>query len=303
MQYWRVQSLIDTPKIPRQSIIGLGFFDGFHRGHQALLTQAKSFKKPVMMLTFDRNPKWNRSAFLLTPPALRQSLFEASRVDGLIEIEFNDGIRLAPPQAFIEFLNSLNPFAVISGSDFKFGHQAQGDVSLLKHQALFEVVTVSDVMVGQEKISSSRILQLLEQGNIQQANHLLGRSYRIQGTVGHGFKQGRTIGFPTANIMISEPYALPKTGVYATEIRIGDRLYASMANLGFHPTLNPLTQKTLEVHIFQFDQSIYDQHVEVRFLEFLRDERKFESLDALKQQLQQDARTALTVYQTLSRTK
>jgi riboflavin kinase/FMN adenylyltransferase len=301
MQYWQVKSLDDRPNIPHGSVLCLGFFDGFHRGHQALLNHAKTFIKPVVMISFDRNPKWNRSEFVLTPPALRKQLFEDFSVDGFIELQFNDAIRLAPPEVFLAFLTSLKPSAVISGYDYKFGYRASGDVRLLKSQNNFQVITLDDVKDGEDKISSSRIFSYLEQGNIVNANRLLGRPYAIQGHVGHGFKKGRTIGFPTANIILSESFYLPKTGVYLTEVIVEGKVYSSMANLGFHPTLNALTQKTLEVHLFDFNQSIYDQTVEVRFLDYLRDEQKFASLDALKQQLHHDAQNAKERYRKFMR--
>jgi riboflavin kinase/FMN adenylyltransferase len=299
MQYLPVTSLDQRLTIPKDSIICLGFFDGFHRGHQALVKHAKTFLKPVVMLSFDRNPKWNRSEFVLTPTSLRKQLFEASSVDGFIELQFNDTIRLAPPETFLAFLTSLKPYAVISGHDYKFGYRASGDVGLLKSQAQFQVITLDDVNENEEKISSSRIFSYLEQGNILNANRLLGRPYAIQGHVGHGFKKGRTIGFPTANIVLSESFYLPKTGVYLTEIKVEGKVYSSMANLGYHPTLNALTQKTLEVHLFDFNQSIYDQTVEVRFLDYLRDEQKFVSLEALKEQLHRDAHSAKERYRQL----
>ncbi len=302
MRVWKVSSLEEHPLIPQGSIICLGFFDGFHRGHQALVQHAQSFKKPVVILTFDRNPKWNRPECLLTPPRLRNQLFEQTQLDGLMEIQFNDLIRRSAPMQFIQFLKAIKPHAVVSGSDFKFGFQAQGDVALLKKEATFDVITFDDVLEGKEKISSTRIFQLLEEGKLIEVNRLLGRSYCVQGQVGHGFKKGRTIGFPTANIMIADPYCLPKTGVYLTEVGLGTDRYVGMANLGFHPTINALKQKTLEVHIFDFDRSIYDQHVEIRFLDFLREEQKFQSIEELKRQLLKDAAHARKRYERLSHT-
>jgi riboflavin kinase/FMN adenylyltransferase len=302
MRVWKVTSLEEHPPIPQGSIICLGFFDGFHRGHQALVERAQTLKKPVVILTFDRNPKWNRPECLLTPPTLRLQLFEQAQLDGLMEIQFNDAIRQSSPMQFIQFLQAIKPHAVISGSDFKFGFQAQGNVALLKKEAPFKVIIFDDVLQGKERISSSRIFQLLEEGKLIEVNQLLGRSYCVQGQVGHGFKKGRTIGFPTANIMIADPYCLPKTGVYLTEVRLGTDRYVGMANLGFHPTINALKQKTLEVHLFDFDRSIYDQHVEVRFLDYLREERKFQSIEDLKQQLLKDAAHARKRYEALSHT-
>lgn len=302
MQYWQVTSLKEHLDIPPQSVLCLGFFDGFHRGHQALVEYAKSFHHPVIILSFDRNPKWNRTDFELTPPHLRKKLFQSAQVDGFIELQFNEAIRVAPPQQFIEFLISLNPYAVVSGHDYKFGHKASGNVTLLQSQSKFLVLTVDDIKDGEDKVSSSRIVACLEQGHIVEATRLLGRPYVIQGQVGHGFKQGRTIGFPTANILITQPFLLPKTGVYLTEVFIEGSWYAGMANLGFHPTINPLSQKTLEVHLFDFNQSIYDHPVDIRFLDYLRDEQKFPSVEALKVQLHHDAQEAIARYRLIKRT-
>lgn len=283
------------------SALAIGNFDGMHLGHQALLTQLVSTARagnlmPAVM-TFEPHP---REFFTpLNAPArlcnLREKLeyFKAAEIQQTFICRFNQRFAAMSADAFIARLRQLNVQSILVGEDFKFGAKRQGGIAdFIRHG--FDLIAMPRVDFNSERISSTRVRDALFSGNLHLASALLGRHYSISGKVVHGAKRGRQLGFPTANVhMRHERPAL--TGVYAVKL---DGLPA-VANLGVRPTISGVPKLMLEVHVLDFAGDLYDQHVHVQFLHKLRDEQKFESLDALKAQIARDVEAARYFFKTM----
>ena len=271
--------------------LAIGNFDGLHLGHQALLHQlcetavAKNLMPAVM--TFEPHP---REFFTpLNAPArlsnLREKLelFEAAALKKVFVCAFNRRFAAITASEFLSILREkLNTNTILVGEDFKFGAKRAGNINDFK-AADFDLISMPRVDFNSERVSSTRVRDALFSGNLALAAALLGRNYSVSGKVVHGAKRGRELGFPTANIhMRHERPAL--TGVYAVKL---DGLN-SVANLGVRPTIAGVPKLLLEVHVLDFNGDLYDKHVHVEFLHKIRNELKFESLDALKTQIAAD---------------
>lgn len=276
--------------------LAIGNFDGMHLGHQALLNQlmqtAQAKKLIPAVMTFEPHP---REFFTPeTAPARLRSLRE--KLEYLTELgvarvyimKFNRKFAGISAQAFMQNIlrEALNAQSILVGSDFKFGAKRAGSVADFK-AAGFDLIDLPQVDMAGERVSSTRVRQALADGRLQEAATLLGRPYSISGKVVHGAQRGRTIGFPTANVhMRHERPAL--TGVYAVKL---DGLHA-VANLGVRPTIAGIPKLSLEVHVLDFNGDLYDKHVHVEFFHKIRDEIKFDGLDALKVQIAKDVAVA-----------
>ncbi len=287
----------------------IGNFDGVHLGHQAILGQladkAADLGLPTLIITFEPQPQ-EYFAPAKTPARLtrlREKLLvlEALGVDRILCLRFDRRLAALSAQDFIQQLlvQGLGVRYLVVGDDFRFGHARQGDFALLMQAGQefgFQVEHTPTVVLGQERVSSTRLRSALAQPDLDLASRLLGRPYRVCGRVAHGDKRGRTIGFPTANVHLHRE-VMPLSGVYAVWLHgIGPQPRPGMANIGRRPTVDGV-RELLEVHLFDFQQDIYGCAVSVDFLKHLRAERRFESLDALCQQLEQDARQALAFFQ------
>jgi riboflavin kinase/FMN adenylyltransferase len=292
MQVFRhIPSLLQPP-----TALAIGNFDGMHLGHQALLNQlmqtAQAKKLIPAVMTFEPHP---REFFTPeTAPARLRSLRE--KLEYLTELgvarvyimKFNRKFAGISAQAFMQNIlrEALNAQSILVGSDFKFGAKRAGSVADFK-AAGFDLIDLPQVDMAGERVSSTRVRQALADGRLQEAATLLGRQYSISGKVVHGAQRGRTIGFPTANVhMRHERPAL--TGVYAVKL---DGLHA-VANLGVRPTIAGIPKLSLEVHVLDFNGNLYDKHVHVEFFHKIRDEIKFDGLDALKAQIAKDVAVA-----------
>jgi riboflavin kinase/FMN adenylyltransferase len=292
MQVFRhIPSLLQPP-----TALAIGNFDGMHLGHQALLNQlmqtAQAKKLIPAVMTFEPHP---REFFTPeTAPARLRSLRE--KLEYLTELgvarvyimKFNRKFAGISAQAFMQNIlrEALNAQSILVGSDFKFGAKRAGSVADFK-AAGFDLIDLPQVDMAGERVSSTRVRQALADGRLQEAATLLGRPYSISGKVVHGAQRGRTIGFPTANVhMRHERPAL--TGVYAVKL---DGLHA-VANLGVRPTIAGIPKLSLEVHVLDFNGDLYDKHVHVEFFHKIRDEIKFDGLDALKAQIAKDVAVA-----------
>lgn len=292
MQVFRhIPSLLQPP-----TALAIGNFDGMHLGHQALLNQlmqtAQATKLIPAVMTFEPHP---REFFTPeTAPARLRSLRE--KLEYLTELgvarvyimKFNRKFAGISAQAFMQNIlrEALNAQSILVGSDFKFGAKRAGSVADFK-AAGFDLIDLPQVDMAGERVSSTRVRQALADGRLQEAATLLGRPYSISGKVVHGAQRGRTIGFPTANVhMRHERPAL--TGVYAVKL---DGLDA-VANLGVRPTIAGIPKLSLEVHVLDFNGDLYDKHVHVEFFHKIRDEIKFDGLDALKAQIAKDVAVA-----------
>jgi riboflavin kinase/FMN adenylyltransferase len=288
----------------RGCVLTIGNFDGVHLGHQAVLGQlaeaAAKFGVPTLVVMFEPQPQ----EFFLgpqTPPRLmrlREKLQALRRysVDRVLVLPFNESLAQMPAQDFIEHLlvQGLDARYVAVGDDFRFGHQRQGDFALLQaagERHGFQVVNMHSFNIDDERVSSTRIRQALAEGDMATATKFLGRSYRMTGRVARGDQRGRTIGFPTANLYLHRKVT-PVQGVFAVEMfGVEGEPQPGVANVGSRPTVDG-TRSLLEVHLLNFSGDLYGRYVEVAFLKKLRDEKRFESLDALKAQIMRDAENA-----------
>ncbi|RLA04246.1 MAG: bifunctional riboflavin kinase/FAD synthetase [Gammaproteobacteria bacterium] len=282
----------------------IGSFDGIHLGHQAVLTQlaaeGRERRLPVTLITFEPQP---REYFMPqeAPPRLTRfreklEVLQHCGVDRVVCLRFNAWLASLTADEFIQriMLDGLAVKYLVVGDDFRFGKGRIGDYALLQQAGEthgFPVVTMPTFNVGNHRVSSTRIRVALNEGDFSSAEALLGRPYWMSGRVAHGDKRGRTIGFPTANIFMHRN-AVPVNGVFAVEMcGIDDRPIAGVANVGTRPTVDG-SRALLEVHLFDFDRDIYGRHVQVSFLKKLRPERKFESFELLKRQIERDAEQA-----------
>ena len=292
------------PDALRGGIAALGNFDGFHLGHQAVageaIRQAKAAGKPAIIATFDPHPVRyfapDTAPFRLTTLDQRQRLFEAAGADAMLVFEFDAYLAGTTAQDFIQKLlgERLGLSGVVTGEDFTFGKGRGGTIGVLKEFGAtcgLSSTAIGPVTDDGGVISSSRIRDALQAGDCATANRLLTRPFAIEGTVQHGDKNGRLLGYPTANIDIGN-YLRPRYGVYAVTGRLSDgRVLKGAANIGIRPQFTP-PKELLEPHFFEFAQEIYDQNLEVAFHAFLRGEAKFDSLDALKDQMAADCAKA-----------
>lgn len=280
--------------ITPNTVAGIGFFDGLHRAHQTLIettiAQAKEQNCPAAIITFDVHPK---SVLLdldyqyITPIEKKLERLKAFDLDTVYVIEFDKAKASLTPQAFIEsYLYGLH--TLVCGFDFHFGVRGSGTVETLREEASFKTVVIEPMLHDGYKIGSTYIRDLIRGGHVDEVPATLGRYYSLEGLVIHGEKKGREIGYPTANLNTGQ-YLIPKKGVYATQTRHGHRWYPSMATIGHNPTLNRNNALSVETYLFDFDDSLYGEVLEVRFLKRLRDEQKFANVQALIDQIDQDA--------------
>ena len=286
-----------------QAVCAIGFFDGIHKGHQRVLQtakdQARQLNKKFAVMTFTPHPieilrKDRTNVSYLTTFKQKQSILREFGVDLLYVIHFDLSVAKLKPQEFIDqYIVGLTISQLVCGFDFTYGHKGAGNVdSLISHsKERFGVTVVEEYSEENEKVSSTRIRNLLTEGEIDQANKLLTRPLMTEGKVIHGFKRGREIGYPTANILVDPAQILPKIGVYYVTILIDDTQYHGMASLGYNPTFDDPEQKNTikcEVHIFDFNQQLYGQSVTVFWEKYVRPEYRFEQVDQLIAQLKQD---------------
>src|SRR5699024_3819441 len=219
---------------------------------------------------------------------------EALGVDKLYIIHFDHQLSKLSPQAFIDhFIVSLHITHLVAGFDFTFGHKGAGNMNNINcfNDGKLEDTEIDRLDYQLEKISSTRIRKVLQAGNLEETERLLGRPYSMLGEVVHGDKRGRTIGYPTANLKVDEDYLKPKIGVYAVEIKYNEQLYYGMASLGYNPTFIDTRDKIkIEVHIFDFHEEIYDEIIEIKWKKYIRDELKFSNLEGLIDALKEDER-------------
>jgi riboflavin kinase / FMN adenylyltransferase len=287
--------------------LAIGNFDGMHLGHQALLqaninAASRASIMPAVM-TFEPHPRefftpQNAPARLCN---LREKLefFETAGIQKVFVCAFNKRFAALSAQDFLTTLRKqLNANTVLVGEDFKFGAKRAGGIADFKSQG-FDLISMPRVDFNSERVSSTRVRDALFSGNLALAAQLLGRNYSISGKVVHGAKRGRELGFPTANVHIKhERPAL--TGVYAVKLSAG-RLQGlnAVANLGVRPTISGVPKLLLEVHVLDFNENLYGKHVHVEFLHKIREEQKFESLEALKAQIAADIIVSRQFFETI----
>ena len=292
----RLSSHEPIPERLRGAVVALGNFDGFHLGHQAVVGEALGFarqlQRPCIVATFDPHPRRlfqpDAEPFRLTTLDQRQELFAAAGADAMLVFHFDRDMAAMPATEWIaEVLQGrLGVSGVVTGEDFTFGRARSGNPEILRASGI-PARAVAAVELDGKPVSSSRIREALKAGDCAEAARLLTRPFAIRGTVQHGDKQGRELGFPTANMDLGS-YLRPRYGIYAVKGRLPDgRVLGGAANLGVRPTFDP-PKELLEPHFFDFAEDLYGQEIEVEFHHFLRGEAKFDSLDALMAQMRLD---------------
>ena len=289
-----------VPEALRGAVIALGNFDGFHLGHQAVVSRAIALgfhmRRPVIVATFDPHPvrhfRPDVPPFRLTTLNQREEMFAHAGADGMLVFRFGAELAAMDAEQFVAevLINRLGAAGVVTGDDFSFGKGRTGDVALLKilgerHGIVAEAV--SQVVVEGERVSSGRVRDLLIAGDPGEATRLLTRPYAIQGVVERGDARGRELGYPTANVRLGD-YQRPKYGIYAVTVRLDDgNEHKGVASLGIRPTFEPPVE-LLEAHLFDFDGDLYGRTIEVALHAYIRGEEKFDSVDALTARMRED---------------
>lgn len=302
-----IRDFFDVPAQLRGGVVAIGNFDGLHLGHMAVIDQMKQIAKatngPTAIMTFEPHPRRyfnpNKQRSRVIPFHHKVRLLKAVGIDLVLAQRFNQSFSQLPAHDFVErvLIGALGARHVVTGDDFIFGYKRSGNVELLHdyaNQGAFGYTAIEAVGEGQNGYSSSIIRQHIAAGEVGRAAAILGRPYDWIGRVVHGDKRGRTIGFPTAN-MVPVPVLLPQFGVYAVRAQLYDVPNAPMmpgvANLGTRPTVDgecPL----LEVHLFDNEIDLYSKRLRVEFTSFIRPEQRFEGIDALQAQITQDCQNA-----------
>jgi riboflavin kinase / FMN adenylyltransferase len=274
----------------------IGNFDGVHRGHRALIdrvvAKATELRLTPCVLTFEPHPREffapQAAPARITRLRDKLDLLEGAGVGRVHVARFDARFASLPAERFIDevLVRGLRAAWLLVGGDFRFGAGRSGTFSTLQRKN-FDLEAMTDVTFEGKRVSSSAVRAALAAGDLKGAERLLGHPYTISGRVAHGAKLGRGLGYPTANIVLRRPP--PLAGIFAVEV---ERLGRGVASVGRRPTVNPVPVPLLEVHLFDFDRELYGEHLKVRFLQKLRDERKYDGLPALRDAIAQDARQA-----------
>lgn len=282
------------------SAVALGKFEGIHLGHQLLLNELKKQKDKgyeSVVFTFDMPPRaaiiGDKKYSQIFTKAERRLFLERQGMDVMLEHPFTKDFAALTPEEFIEevLVKKVDAKVVVVGSDFHFGKKRSGNLSHLKKGAEkfgYELIVKEKVQDQGKDISSTRIRELIEYGKMEDATRLLGRHYSVYGEVVHGKALGRTIKIPTINQVVEEMKLIPPNGVYISLVHIGDKVYQGVTNIGIKPTVESERIKGVETHIFDFEGDLYGQMVEVELLHFHRAEVRFNSVEELKAQMQDD---------------
>lgn len=297
-----IQAASELPAALRGAVAAIGNFDGVHRGHRALVAEAQRIAagaKSVLVMSFEPHP---RRFFVPSAPPFRLDALETKArilgglgVDALLALPFNAALASLGPEDFVTQIlqRDLGLAHVVVGYDFTFGKGRAGDTAMLKELCAARGIGVSVVSAHGDDhgaFSSSRIRALLEEGKPEAAAELLGRPWEIVGVVEHGDKRGRELGFPTANVALTD-FQVPKFGIYAVRVFIDGKQHSGVASLGIRPTFNQ-TDVKLEVYLFDFAGDLYGRSMRVEFHNFLRPELKYEGPEALKVQIAADVDAA-----------
>lgn len=293
----KLLSEIEFPQNPTCATIG--FFDGVHSGHRYILSELKKISAQEnlesLIVSFKNHPKnffsKNENLKLLSPENEKISLLSKTQIDNLLLLNFNEKIAKMKAEDFLIFLKNFYKIKILLvGYDHHFGCDKEknfNDYLILGEKIGVKIIQCNALINNDLTASSSKIRNFLENAQIENAARLLGYDYSIRGTVIHGNQIGRKIGFPTANLNVDNQKLIPANGVYFVKIKIGENLHKGMLNIGFRPTLTDKI-RTIEVHIFNFNENIYGKKIEVIFQKFIRNELKFNSLDELSEQLKKD---------------
>ena len=280
--------------LPVQTVVTVGKFDGFHLGHRSLLAAVlKEAEKGLASCVISFSMPVDKDGSMIYTKEEQRKLCESLGIDVLAEYVMDETLREMSAEQFVSEIlcRNLQAKVIVAGEDFRFGRDRSGDVELLR--ALeetygYRTVCVPKVEADAVRISSTGIRALLAEGNVLEANKHLGSPYAVFGEVLHGKKLGRTLGFPTMNLLPPPEKLLPAYGVYVTKTKIDGQLFDGITNIGLRPTVDSDNRVSVETHLFDCDMDLYGKQVEVRFMEFLRPEQKFEDIEQLKHAMQED---------------
>lgn len=297
----------------KNPVVTIGTFDGVHLGHRKIISRlhdlAATIEGESVIFTFDPHPRKivassETNLRLLTSLDEKIALFEQSGIDHLIVYPFTPGFARLTYEEFVEqvLVGQIHTHSLVVGYDHKFGKGRAGDFDLLKQCADrlgFQIEKLDVLLMNESNVSSTKIREAIQQGDFETANSYLGYRFSLRGLVVEGQKIGRTINFPTANIDTSDPdKIIPGYGVYAVKVTVKEQEFIGMLNIGSRPTVNHnADHRTVEVNILDFDADIYGEPIKVVFYHKLRDEQRFASLDALKEQLAKDKISTLEYFQ------
>ena len=308
-----IQIINDQSSIPgnaQGTAATIGVYDGVHLGHCQLLSQLRQKSKEqglsTAVITFDQHPTRvtspENAPKLLTSFSQKMELFESQGIDYAYIIKFDKRRSMTPAAEFFHsvFVEGVKAKAIIVGEDFQFGHNREGDVAFLKREGAKEDIEVQGLHLFRHSsspdivVSSTAIRMKLADGDMQMATEMLGRRFELEGTVVEGDKRGRQIGFPTANLSIPKEMLLPKDGVYACwYYRPDGSRHMAAVNIGVRPTFQTNDSKSiLEAHLIGFDGDLYGESGQIEFVEYLREERQFDGVDALTAQLKSDVQAS-----------
>ena len=285
----------------RNPVLTIGSFDGVHHGHKVILSEvvkaAKAVNGESILITFEPHPRKiihpEQPLGLLTAPEQKIKLIEAEGIDHIFVVPFTrDFSMLSAAEYVTDFLvKHFKPHTIVIGYDHHFGHSREGNIELLRSM-LEPEVRIEEIpaqLIEDAAVSSTKIRNALLKGNVKEAAEMLERPYTFTATVVHGNKLGRTIGYPTANLQpVYSDLLIPGIGIYAVKVACGDQMYKGMMSIGYRPTVIDEGAVTIEVNIFDFAEEIYGQRITVYCMEYLRGEEKFDSLEALKEQIGRD---------------
>lgn len=309
-----IHDTVGGPRPERGTVVTIGAYDGVHRGHAAVIARVRELAEPrglaTAVVTFDRHPasvvRPESAPLLLTDLDQKLELLDATGVDYAYVIHFDEARSKEAAEDFVrdDLMGGLNAKAIVVGEDFHFGHQRRGNVELLATMGAelgFDIVPLE--LVGTDgrpaadaadRVSSTAIRKLLRDGDLARANELLGRPHEVRGTVGHGDKRARDLGFPTANVNVPDEICLPRDGIFAGwYLRPDGRPRPAAISLGRRPTFyDAQPYSLLEAHLLDHDANLYGEAARVQFVTMLREELKFDSVEALIEQMGRDCRRA-----------
>ncbi|ASK63481.1 riboflavin biosynthesis protein RibF [Virgibacillus phasianinus] len=297
LTYPHMLVLEELPK----TVAAIGFFDGIHKGHQKVIqtavTKAKESNMESAVITFHPHPsvvlkKEKIHVQYITPLREKQEILQKMNVDRLYIISFSKELASLSPERFIDhFIIGLNIQHLVAGFDFTYGHKGEGNMNNIESHTknTFDYTTIEKVELENEKVSSTKIRNLLSEGKVEKVNENLNRPFSVFGTVVEGEKRGRTIGYPTANLLIDSDALLPKIGVYAVKVLYKGEVYEGMADLGLNPTFTDKnTKPILEVNIFDYSNDLYGEELQIEWHKYIRDEEKFDDVKTLIERIALD---------------
>jgi riboflavin kinase/FMN adenylyltransferase len=293
----------------KNAVVTVGTFDGVHLGHKTILREvvahARNVQGESVLVTFDPHPRKllfpDQPLGIITPLSHKIELVMAEGIEHVVVVPFTKEFSMLTAQEYIArfLIGIFHPHSIIIGYDHHFGHDRKGNLKMLEEYAEeynYQLIEIPPRLIEEAAISSTKIRKALETGRVDEAAAMLGRNYSIKGTVMHGNKLGRTLGYPTANLEpLDNDQVIPAIGIYAITAMYSGNEYNGMLSIGYNPTVTDKKELRIEANLFDFSADIYDEPLELFFVQRLRDEQKFSSLDDLIQQLHRDKEDTMTV--------